>query len=936
MRPIEEFFSLVLPMRGTRVLCELTEKGVRNHTYVEGTSVTEIAGDALAMDAEGKTVYMALGGFEHETVARYKGRTAENARWFRSLWLDIDVGESKDYKTPQEAATAIAQFVNETHVPPPTLVHSGYGWHVYWPLLEDVALSDWRVAAQGLHALAMAKGLRIDSRCTMDAARILRPVETHNYKKGASKIVRVVKASETVALATLKQYFTALPLVALAAAAPINGAVHAFGLGAVDVSRPEQFSAAKILNGCQQFRWAMGHQVEVKEPMWRAMVGTLYRTDNPAIIHEFSRLHPGYSHEETEKKARGWTGGGVTCAALEAERPAGCIGCPKKGIINSPSWFGAHTVIEPLPPVEIDQDTGMPRSWMQKDNSLYLKTEEGPQLLYRGRIEFGTPFKEQDPASKNDTQYLPIIGRTHRDTHPLYLHMGMYASSQELRKAFATVGIIPEVRSEREFFNGMRAWIQEITEKSTSVKPVRQMGWQSHESSDTSAGFVLGTTLYLPGDRHEVRVGTTAEKHSRHMKPEGSFDEWKRAINMYNRPEYAHYALMSWLMFGAPLARLLGSGMPIAHFNSQGSGHGKTGTQDLLLSGAGNPRDPNGRWTGNTTIISIYTYLTAMNGNIAVLDETSAIQPEVLSKLMFEATLGSGRKAMQGATGGTRDLPPITGILCTSGNMSLQQLAQSMKGNSEAQVARVFEFNVRRPDMSKEQRYADGEVFKLVYENYGHAMPVYIEYIVNHQMDVKALMADVERRLIARFGMQNEERFWRALLTVCITGARIAKGLKLIDHDVNKLLPAAFAHYDYQRAALSEETQQHHALYQFVQDNQSAVIAVSSDTPILTNQLKLVTVVRAPAAHVNVRMRYVIDSGYLYVDRGFLRAYCTEKNLDFRTLIAQTKQEGWLLFMNERRNLAGYTRFSTPARPTCLCFDMKKAKAVMDLLKRME
>lgn len=933
MQPIEEFLSLVLPAKGTRVLVEFTSNGLKNFIFDEGTSFEEMANDAMAIDATGHTVYMALGGFEPETVAKYKGRSADNARWFKSLWLDIDVGSTKDYTTRKEAIGAVVNFVNEQELPPPTIVDSGYGFHVYWPLDVELDTATWRTHAQGLHALAVRAGLHTDSTCTQDAARILRPIGTHNYKFDLSKEVRLLKAGDVVALTAMQKHLVSLPVVAPPVAVKLNGKhTTGFGLITLDRAHPEDFSAKQIVTRCMQFNWAFAHQPEVKEPLWRAMIGTLYNSDKPQSIHAFSKLHPGYTSEETETKAQAWIGGGVTCATLENLRPAGCVGCPYKGTIASPSSLGVKQV--ETPPPKIDEATGMPENWAVVGTTLCMRSDDGPQRLYNGMIEFGQPFKEKDPLSKNEIQFLPLIARSSKDRHEMYLHMGMHASPQELKKAFSTVGILPETRMEKEFYNGMRAWIQEITDKSTSVKPVRQMGWQSHESADTSAGFVLGSTLYTPNAKVKVRVDVLAEKHSLHMHPQGSYDEWKRAINMYCRPEYATYALMSWLMFGAPLARLLGIGMPVAHFNSQGSGHGKTGTQDLLLSGAGNPRDPNGRWTGNTTIISIYAYLTAMNGNIAILDETSAIPPETLGKLMFEATLGSGRKAMQGGSGQTRDLPPITGILCTSGNVSLQQLAQTMKGNSEAQVARVFEFNVERPKLSAAQRHADNEVFKVVYENYGHAMPQYIEYIVANQDKVKAKLAEVEKKLVDKLGMENEERFWRGLMTVCITGALVAKRLGIIDHDVNALLPAAFQHYAYQRQALSEESNGTHVLHQFVQDNQSTVLAVDTDMPVVTSTgLQLVTCLRTPASHVNTRMRFVMDSHKLYVDRKFLRSYCSEKNMDFRMLLRIAQVEGWLLIDQERRELTAHTRINTPARVTCVCFDMKAAGAVVQLLK---
>jgi len=325
-----------------------------------------------------------------------------------------------------------------------------------------------------------------------------------------------------------------------------------------------------------------------------------------------------------------------------------------------------------------------------------------------------------------------------------------------------------------------------------------------------------------------------------------------------------------------------------------------------------------------------------MNGNIAILDETSALPKETLLKLMFEATLGSGRKAMAGPSGQTRDLPPITGLLCTSGNISLQQIAQSEKGNSEAQVARVFEFNVQRPPLSAEQRYKDAEIFKLVYENNGHAMPEYIRYVVDNQAKVRAQLAKIEKQLIDQLGMNNEERFWRALLTCCITGAMIAKKLGIINHDINALMPAAMAHFQYQRATLlaSDDGKGTSALYQFVQDNQNAALVVDNDTPTMgTNAIMLVSILRKPAAHTNTRMRFVTDTQRLYVDKKFLRAYCTEKNLDFRALLTTARMEGWLLDDNARMVLTAFTRDVTPARAICVVFDMLKAQDVVQILK---
>lgn len=926
MQPAD-FLSMVLPRHGTRVLVEFTAKGPRNHTYDEATSFEEIAHDAQQIDSTGNTVYMALAGYTPETVSRFKGRTQDNAQWFRALWIDIDVGEKKDYHSRKDAAHAVlTRLVGDTgDLPVPLLISSGNGLHVYWALDQDIDLSQWRAASSALHDLAIKRGLRFDTRCTTDAARILRPVGTHNYKTTPPREVKVLHISPAVALTAFQKFILTQPA---AAATPVNGKHHdAFGLSSIDSLKPEDFSAKKIIAGCQQFQWAYINQSEVKEPMWRAMIGTLYRTDKPSAIHKFSAQHPTYTYDECEEKAKAWSGGGVTCATLESLRPGGCAGCPKYGEIKSPSWFGVKTPA-PLPPTTVTPETGLPKNWLLHGGVLCMQSDDGPQLLYDGDIAFGDPYKDFDPFSKNMNLVVPIHATTKAGHHhELHLNMSDVASPTDLKRAFYATGIVPDSHTEKEFLNGMRAWIQKVAAERSVTKTVRQMGWQTHDANDTKATFVIGGTAYEAG-------GTISEVHlakndaiARHMKQHGTLAEWKRAVNMYMQPEYAAYAPMSWLMFGSPLARLFGMGMPIAHFISQGSGHGKTGVQELLLSAAGDPRDPNAKWHGNATLPSIYAYLTTMNGNIAVFDETSTLHPDVVDRLMYEMTLGSGRKVMQGASGITRDNPPISGIFCTSGNVSMQQLAMAKKSSTSAQIARVFEFNIRRPDLPPQRVTADAEVFQLVYSNYGHAMPIFIRHVVDNQAAVKAMLGQVHTKLLARFGSNNEERFWRGLLTVSITGALIARQLGLIDHDVNALLPAAFAHYEHQRGTLKE---QHivaaHWISQFIQDVLPNILHVDTNVPQKQLPGAFCTVIRGPSPHVPVRGRYVADVRQLAVDQRFLQVYCTERGIDLRSRLWEAQQNGALVSAGMRCNLTARARNYMPVRATCVVFDLTKIR----------
>ena len=94
-------------------------------------------------------------------------------------------------RTQADAAVALKQFVRATGLPLPTIVNSGGGLHVYWPLTEDVPAQDWVEHARKLKALCRTHNLGADPAITADAARILRVPGTQNYKEPAPLSVQI-------------------------------------------------------------------------------------------------------------------------------------------------------------------------------------------------------------------------------------------------------------------------------------------------------------------------------------------------------------------------------------------------------------------------------------------------------------------------------------------------------------------------------------------------------------------------------------------------------------------------------------------------------------------------------------------------------------------------------------------------------------------------
>lgn len=176
-----DFLAKVIPNDGMHFI-------FRAHRVLKRKSQTSVDDlDALASELaefcdNGWHVYHACASFGDGTT-----RASGNARSLKSLYIDLDCGEEKarkgeGYATKIEADVALRGFCDATGLPVPLLVDSGGGLHAYWPLEGVVPAAEWKIVAEQLKALCAACGLKADPSVTADAARVLRPVGSFNWK----------------------------------------------------------------------------------------------------------------------------------------------------------------------------------------------------------------------------------------------------------------------------------------------------------------------------------------------------------------------------------------------------------------------------------------------------------------------------------------------------------------------------------------------------------------------------------------------------------------------------------------------------------------------------------------------------------------------------------------------------------------------------------
>jgi hypothetical protein len=164
-------------------------------------TLQEVEQEADRLVAYKRNAFFGCGMFKTED-----SREADNCGWMQSFFLDIDCGPTKaapdkygrikgyiDQATGMQAVKDLCKGLN---LPKPTIVDSGRGWHVYWPLTEPVDVAKWLPVAHTFKARCKELNIIIDPDVPADAARVLRIPGTKNFKDDPAHDVVLMHTAE--------------------------------------------------------------------------------------------------------------------------------------------------------------------------------------------------------------------------------------------------------------------------------------------------------------------------------------------------------------------------------------------------------------------------------------------------------------------------------------------------------------------------------------------------------------------------------------------------------------------------------------------------------------------------------------------------------------------------------------------------------------------
>ena len=857
-------------------------------------------------------------------VAKYasdSGRSKENVSALRSFWLDIDCGLSKaevnpktgraaGYTDQKAGLEALKRFCSTVGLPRPILVNSGRGLHVYWAMDRDIQRWEWEPVATSLRDLCGEHGLLVDP-AVFEVARILRVPGTLNLKDDPPKPVEVMAGAGPVNFEAFRDLLNVPE--AVPPAAPITGPKRELtelgkSLRDNDISVFRKIMARSANGtGCAQLLDCYQTRDTLAEPRWfDALSIAKFCEDAEGSIHKLSEGHPDYDPDRVVQKIQ-HIKGPHSCATFDHNNPGGCYKCPHKGKITSPIMLGKDIRVASAVDnvVEQDDDTYVipqfPEPYFRGANGgIYIRgkdAESDPLLVYERDVY--VIKRMHDPILKD---IVIIRAHTPYDGVKEFMVPNTYmAEPSELKKALAAEGVLTYGKRS----DLMTAFIITSTfnlQDQRKAELMRlQFGWVDNDTK-----FVIGDKeITVDGVFHSPPSSTTASI-SQYIGPVGTLEAWKEVWDLYGRPGMEANAFAALTAFGAPLFKFFGQKGAILNVIHPSSGTGKTTILRMANSVWGHPERMNA--TKDDTMNALISKIGVYNNVCICVDEITNMKPEVFSELIYGITQGRGKDRMKGSSNELRHNATswCTVALCSS-NASFTQKLGAIKTAPDGELMRLMEYKIDYSTAIDTQLAKEMFDHQLM-QNYGHAGPIFIDYVLKNWAEVIDTCAVIQKKLDHELILTQRERFWSAGCAANITAGLICAKIGLISWDMRAMYKfAADLIGTLRRDSMPPLADAAASIGDYINVHINNILVVNDGVDKRSNKPTLPQM--EPRGELMVR--YEPDTKRMYLAAKPLRKYCVDTQTDYKETLRQLEEKG-ILLGNTVKRLSKGSKVNSP------------------------
>ena len=928
MQPLD-FLAAVLPSSGVFCAAEFNTNK-KEHVFVD--TLAELKAEADAFAVENRDVYFALAAFKDSG-----SRTGDNARAIKSLFIDIDIGDKKDYKTRADAKQAYAEFVETTGMQElgrPIVVSSGGGFHMYWPFTQEVEIAKWKPLAENFKRLCKQEGFNIDWNCTADAARVLRVPGTFNQKFDPPKPVKILDEGTgpfsfdaLVEFVDSKLKIKHVPTINLPGQRPTRSAGSMLMMDNNVTLFKNILVKTEAGTGCGQLAYYLENaQQDGMEPLWRGLLSwTKHCDDGEKANSWLTKQHP-YDQERMEQKLREIKGP-YGCLKIDSINPGICPSCPHYGKITNALILGREVKVDNTPkevvlepqnePSIPNMGTTIPKagtvmrptpprgfSYGEKCGVYREKTEQdgqGNTITTRVAITPYDLFVVNILKSEGE-HIVHLLAVKPEGPEEITLPQRAVVSQDETVKALAQQNIIASFGkgNDRNLFDYVRACVEEASYSRAAINVPTNYGWQPNDT------FVYNERVFsknMPPQHIPMRGLVNINKAT---KPTGSLDEWRKIVNMLTKKQMHEILAMSMTGFAAPLMRFTGYDGITFHLGSTESGTGKSLTLELAASVWGHPVKY--RVSKNTSDV-------AMQQRLGLLHSMPLISDEITSKnrkdfewfpgFIFDMAEGQGKDRMESGANKERENTTYwkSIALLSSNTHVIDYLTGARRHSSEGEIRRLLELT-----LNKVIKWEDGEteVISNLRRNYGVAGELWAQYLVDNMDTCQQVLNETKAQLKKEFKFTDDERYWLAGCSAKVASAILVGSnyAGIVDLPVQGIIEVLKGMVDKLRKVIKSNFRSaEDVLNAYIRENYGKFVVVKSIDNSLAASFGDSGVIDQSITRSEIfgRVEHNVTPGYVdfFIEESLLKQYCSSMSFGYADFKVQMEAACHISYMKK-------------------------------------
>ncbi len=939
---INEFYKKVLPSSGT--YCIGAANGGMVHHFID--SVDEVASTVKGLLKDGTHMYFAVGSFDGHS------RRKERAIFFRSLFLDVDVGDGKDYKTKQEAEDALDKLILDEGLPQPIKVDSGRGIHAYWCLDEDIPAAKYVEYSKKLRDFCLDKGLHVDTAVMGDAARIMRCPDTFNFKDNPPLPTKIL--SDTLPVYKLEDIDNFLGSVQESLESILAQAKGKMSDDQRKMLKLDNFTskfqtiAIKSLQGkgCNQIANILKNAKDIEEPSWYAGLSIAQHCeDRDEAIHTMSEEHPGYDKDETEKKANQAQDKPFTCTAFAELNSSLCEGCEHRGKITTPLQLGKE--FKAAKPAENFQ---LPKEYVAKN--VPATYQSYPQELHpfirgvNGGIYFehpqefdeeGQPLPRKKPVLVFPYDFEPIkrifstvdgeclemqVTLPNDGVRKFLMPMRAVYAQDKFRDIITGQGILfsPSQQQGKYLMEYVYKWGEYLINSTKADIMRMQMGW----TPDRDA-FVIGNKeVDNKGAISNSPTSPLANGIANLLVAEGDYKVWQDTVNKLNMPGLELHAFTMLTAFGSPLMHKTSTNGVTISLTGADSGTGKSGSLYAANSVWGHGRDLSIGLDGATGNGMTGRYLGLKNMTFG-LDEVGNLEGRELSSIVHKISTGKAKIRMQASVNAERETEYSASLIAVfTSNHSIYDKINTFKKNANGEIARLIEFNVKKPKCFDNDPTLGVALFQPLNNHYGHAGVEYIKALFKYtDAEISTKIDNWIKKIKEDFGDDSTYRFWENAVAATFAGAEIANEAGIVKFSLDRIYKSIISQLINIRDNVVKvnDIDYENILSEYINENVTGLLAFENGSVSMEPRSSLI-------------MRAEIDDSLFCIEKKHLREHFAKQGVSIQDFIFNMKERGYNIQEHKRRMGTGWKSATGFSAVTCVEIDT--TKFLDDILKEKE